>query len=68
MNLERVATAIQSGGGMALPVAADLTSDDALVGLLALTRANFGPIDVLVNSAGYAIWKSLETGKRGPGR
>ena len=51
-----------------MPVAADLTSDDALVGLLALTRANFGPIDVLVNSAGYAIWKSLETGKRGPGR
>ena len=58
--LERVAAGIEEAGGTAVPVVTDLTDDDSLAGLLDTTRAEFGPVDVLVNNAGYAVWKPLE--------
>jgi short-subunit dehydrogenase involved in D-alanine esterification of teichoic acids len=42
------------------PVATDLTDDDSLASLLARTHAELGPVDVLVNNAGYAVWKPPE--------
>ena len=45
---------------MAVPVVADLADDDSLASLLATARAEFGTVDVLVNNAGYAVWKPLE--------
>lgn len=59
-ELDRVADAIHREGGTALPVVTDLTDDDALAGLLRITRREFGPVDVLVNNAGHAVWKPLE--------
>ena len=59
-ELERVAEEIHQKGGTAVPVVTDLTDDDALAGLLRTTRAVLGPVDVLVNNAGHAIWKPLE--------
>ena len=59
-ELDRVAKDIRRDGGTAVPVVTDLTDDDSLARLLATTRAELGAVDVLVNSAGYAIWKPLE--------
>ena len=59
-ELEQVAKDIRRDGGTAVPVVTDLTDDDSLARLLATTRAELGAVDVLVNSAGYAIWKPLE--------
>jgi NAD(P)-dependent dehydrogenase (short-subunit alcohol dehydrogenase family) len=58
--LERVAAGIKEAGGIAVPVVTDLTDDDSMASLLDTTRTEFGPVDVLVNNAGYAAWESLE--------
>ena len=59
-ELERVATGIRQRGGAAVPVVTDLADDDSLARLVATARAEAGPVDVLVNNAGYARWKPLE--------
>jgi short-subunit dehydrogenase len=60
-ELDRVAEGIRRDGGTAVSVVTDLADDKALDMLLTRTRAEVGPVDVLVNNAGYAVWKSLET-------
>jgi short-subunit dehydrogenase len=59
-ELGQVADGIRRLGGMAVPVVTDLTSDESIARLLATARAEAGPVDVLVNSAGYAAWQPLE--------
>ena len=59
-ELNDVAKRIAAGGGEALAVPADLTDDDALADLINSATRELGPVDVLVNNAGYAIWRSLE--------
>ena len=39
-------------GGLAIPVVTDLAYDDSLASLITRARAEFGPVDVLVNKAG----------------
>jgi short-subunit dehydrogenase len=58
--LEQVARTIREAGSVALPIVTDLADDGSLEHLVARTRAELGPIDILVNSAGYAVWKPLE--------
>jgi NADP-dependent 3-hydroxy acid dehydrogenase YdfG len=60
VELEQVAAGIRAAGGVALPVLTDLTDDESLADLLVRTTTELGPVDVLVNNAGYAVWKSLE--------
>ena len=55
-----VADGIRQRGGVAIPVLTDRTSDESIARLLATARAEAGPVDVLVNNAGYAVWKPLE--------
>jgi 2-hydroxycyclohexanecarboxyl-CoA dehydrogenase len=59
-ELERVADGIRQAGGVAVPVVTDLADDGSLARLLEAARAEAGPVDVLVNNAGYAVWKPLE--------
>jgi NADP-dependent 3-hydroxy acid dehydrogenase YdfG len=59
-ELVRVADGIRQRGGVAIPVVTDLTSDESIADLLATAQAEAGPVDVLVNNAGYAAWKPLE--------
>jgi NADP-dependent 3-hydroxy acid dehydrogenase YdfG len=58
--LAGVADGIRQRGGVAIPVLTDLTSDESIARLLATAQAEAGPVDVLVNNAGYAVWKPLE--------
>jgi short-subunit dehydrogenase len=60
LELERVADGIRQRGGVAVPVVTDLADDGSIARLLATARAEAGPVDVLVNNAGYAVWKPLE--------
>jgi short-subunit dehydrogenase len=59
-GLERVASGIRKQGGVAIHVITDLADDDALARLVATAHAEAGPVDVLVNNAGHALWKPLE--------
>jgi NADP-dependent 3-hydroxy acid dehydrogenase YdfG len=56
-ELKAVATEI---GASALPIVTDLVDADAIGGLVERTTTELGPIDVLVNNAGIALWKPLE--------
>lgn len=51
--LESVAAAVQAHGGEALVCPADVSDDAQIFAALEKTRAAFGPIDVLVNNAGF---------------
>jgi short-subunit dehydrogenase len=59
-ELEQVAAGITRTGGVAVPVVTDLADDHSLANLLARAQTELGPVDVLVNNAGYAVWKPLE--------
>lgn len=60
MNLasaEKVAQAIRDAGGQALALACDITDRAAVDAAVEATQAQLGPIDVLVNNAGWDIFK-----------
>ena len=59
-QLNAVAERIVAAGGSALAVPADLTDDEALARLIDTATRELGPVDVLVNNAGYAVWTPLE--------
>jgi NAD(P)-dependent dehydrogenase (short-subunit alcohol dehydrogenase family) len=58
--LDEVAAGIKARGGEALPAAADLTREDAVIGLFATVKKTFGRLDVLVNNAGIATHRNTE--------
>lgn len=58
--LNDVANRMVAAGGTALAVATDLTDDGALTQLIDTATRELGPVDVLVNNAGYAEWRRLE--------
>jgi uncharacterized protein len=60
-RLEEVAAEIRSAGGRALPVVADVTSDDSVRSFVDLTVAQFGRIDVAICNAGFGIYGTIET-------
>ena len=60
MNLasaEKVAASIAAAGGKAQAFACDITQRDQVDAAIAATQAAFGSIDVLVNNAGWDIFK-----------
>lgn len=60
MNLasaEKVAASIAAAGGKAQAFACDITQRDQVDAAIAATQAAFGGIDVLVNNAGWDIFK-----------
>jgi short-subunit dehydrogenase len=58
--LEQVAQSIRALGGWAQPVVTDLTSDNSLANLVERARVEAGAVEILVNNAGFAVWKPLE--------
>lgn len=60
MNLEaanKVAGQIQASGGAAGAFECDITDRTAVDAAVAATKATFGPVDVLVNNAGWDVFK-----------
>ncbi len=60
MNLEaaqKVVDAIQAAGGTAAAFQCDITSREQVDAAVAATIAQLGPIDVLVNNAGWDVFK-----------
>ncbi len=49
--------AIEAGGGTAIAVVCDITDYAAVTAGVAKTEANLGPVDVLVNNAGWDTFK-----------
>ena len=54
---ETVAAAIRGAGGQAHALHCDITDRASVDAALAATEAHFGPIDVLVNNAGWDVFK-----------
>ena len=52
-QLEETVANVQSQGGRAFAVSADVTNQADVERAVAETVATFGPIDILVNNAGY---------------
>jgi NAD(P)-dependent dehydrogenase (short-subunit alcohol dehydrogenase family) len=58
---ERCAAAIRAAGGEALARAQDVTDEAGWEAIVALTLETWGRLDVLVNNAGIAVLKPLES-------
>ncbi|MEX2106555.1 MAG: SDR family oxidoreductase [Solirubrobacterales bacterium] len=58
--VEEAATAGATLGGQAIPLALDVTVDDAGERMLATATEGFGGLDVLVNNAGFGSWRDLD--------
>ena len=54
---EAVATAIRGAGGQAHALHCDITQRASVDAAVAATEAHFGPVDVLVNNAGWDVFK-----------
>lgn len=54
---EQVAAQIRADGGTALALRCDITQRDSVDAAVAATEAALGPIDVLVNNAGWDVFK-----------
>jgi 2-hydroxycyclohexanecarboxyl-CoA dehydrogenase len=54
---EKVAAAIRAGGGTAEAIKCDITDRASVDAAVAAAQANLGPIDVLVNNAGWDVFK-----------
>jgi NAD(P)-dependent dehydrogenase (short-subunit alcohol dehydrogenase family) len=59
-DLEAAARTCEDEGGRAAGIALDVTADDAAERILARAEERLGPIDVLVNNAGTARWRSID--------
>jgi NAD(P)-dependent dehydrogenase (short-subunit alcohol dehydrogenase family) len=61
---EEAAHAIVAAGGRALPLAADLSVEEDIRGLISRTRDALGPLDCLINNAAVFQRDSIETMSR----
>jgi NAD(P)-dependent dehydrogenase (short-subunit alcohol dehydrogenase family) len=58
--LEDVASGIRETGGVALPVATDVTREEQVYRLFEKVQGTYGRLDILVNNAGVAAHKPIE--------
>ena len=61
--LEDLALKVRAAGGEALVVPTDVTDGPQVRRMVALVNERFGPVDVLVNSAGYGIFAPIQQAK-----
>ncbi|KAL1744595.1 hypothetical protein HDZ31DRAFT_82582 [Schizophyllum fasciatum] len=58
-RLDKLRREIEEGGGKAITVPADVTSEPAVKRMIDQTAAHFGALDVMVANAGLFVWKKL---------
>ncbi len=61
--LDRVADSLQNAGADVMVHPADMSDEKDIVGLVAAAAERFGRIDVLVNNAGFGIFKPVSQTK-----
>lgn len=59
-DAQQVVSEIQSKGGKAIAIQADLSNSADVKNLFDLAKSEFGTIDILVNNAGLAIFEMIE--------
>jgi len=59
-NLITLAELSDRYGGSVLPLVLDVTNPEQVAEAVAETQAHFGSLDILVNSAGYALFGAIE--------
>jgi citronellol/citronellal dehydrogenase len=59
-SLERTVERIENVGGRGIPVVADLSNVDSVARIVPEVERLLGPIDVLVNNAGIAIYRPID--------
>jgi NAD(P)-dependent dehydrogenase (short-subunit alcohol dehydrogenase family) len=59
-SLERTLEQIEKVGGRGIPVVADLLDADAVARIVPEVERSLGPVDVLVNNAGIAIYRPID--------
>jgi NAD(P)-dependent dehydrogenase (short-subunit alcohol dehydrogenase family) len=56
-QVEEAANLVDSSGGRALPIAADITVPGVAEECVARSERELGPLDILVNNAGIFVWR-----------
>ena len=59
-RLDAIAAEIVAAGGQALPIVADVTSEDAMTMFVAKTVERFGRLDVMMCNAGFGIYGAID--------
>lgn len=59
-SLERTIEQIEKVGGRGFPVVADLSDADAVARIVPEVERSLGPVDVMVNNAGIAIYRPID--------
>ena len=59
-RLDAVTADIVAAGGQALPIVADVTSEDAMTMFVAKTVERFGRLDVMMCNAGFGIYGAID--------
>ena len=59
-RLDAIAAEIVAAGGQALPIVADVTSEDAMNMFVAKTVERFGRLDVMMCNAGFGIYGAID--------
>ncbi len=59
-RLDAIAAEIVAAGGQALPIVADVTSEDAMAMFVAKTVERFGRLDVMMCNAGFGTYGAID--------
>jgi NAD(P)-dependent dehydrogenase (short-subunit alcohol dehydrogenase family) len=59
-SLERTVEQIEKVGGRGIPVVADLLDADSVARIVPEVERSLGPVDVMVNNAGIAIYRPID--------
>src|SRR5579862_1068022 len=59
-RLDEVAASIESAGGSALPMVADVTSDADMTAFVAAAVQRYGRLDVMICNAGFGIAGTID--------